>query len=351
MLRITLNDTQEAELRQLARQAVGRVSERAHFVLLSAQGYSPPEIGQLLGYDAQTVRKWLQAYEEADSGAGLDDAPRRGRPPKEKYLTAVVQAQAGQPPPNFGYLQSCWTLALLLTHLGERFRLRVSATTVRQALHRAGFRWGRPKLAPARRRDPQAEVKAAKLAEVLADPQATLVAEDECDVHLLAVLRARWQKVAQQVTIPTPGQNAKRGLFGGLNLRTGEWFYQLTDRKRGVEFIAFLTALWTAYPLGPIYVMVDNASIHTSKTVLKWLADHPRLQLVYLPTYSGHQLNPVEKVWWALKGDIAADRCFKSLAELDRALIRYFANFTCHRALALTNCDVVRTAQAAATKK
>ncbi len=344
MLRIKLNDTQRAELRQLARQAVGRVSERAHFVLLSDQGHSPPEIAQLMGYDTATVRTWLWAYAQHDI-AGLEDAPRSGRPPKDKLLMAVVQAQASQPPPNFGYLPGYWTIALLMMHLADRFRIQVSFSTLRRALHRAEFRWTRPKLAPARRPDPLAAAKQAKLEQVLRDSEATLMAEDEGDLHLLPILRAMWQRRGEQQRLITPGQNRKRGVFGALNLRTGEWVYHLTDRKRSVEFIAFLTALLTAYPTGMIYVIVDNASIHTSRAVQKWLAEHARLELVYLPTYSGHQLNPVEKVWWDLKDCIAADRRFKCLAELDAAIRRYFANFTPQQALRLTNCEVVRVAQ------
>ena len=49
-----------------ARRAVGRVSERIHFVLLSAQRHSPPEIGALMGYHAASVRTWLLAYREAE---------------------------------------------------------------------------------------------------------------------------------------------------------------------------------------------------------------------------------------------------------------------------------------------
>lgn len=347
MLRIRLDDNQQTALRQVARQAVGRVSERAHFVLLSARGYSPPQIGTWLGYDAQTVRAWLHAYQERGC-AGLEDAPRSGRPGAAPHLTAVVQAQASQPPPNFGYLQACWTVALLVWHLAERFRIGVSPATLRRGLHRAGFRWKRPKFAPARRRDPLAEAKQARIAEVLADAEATVVAADECDLHLLAVLRAMWQRVGQQLRIPTPGQNAKRGVFGALNLRTGEWFYRLTEHKRSPDFIAFLTSVLAAYPVGPVYVLVDNASLHTSRAVQAWLAAHVRLELLYLPTYSGHRLNPVEKVWWDLKADIAANRCFKSLAELDAAIRRYCAGLTPAGLLTLVNCEAVRTAQAAA---
>jgi hypothetical protein len=118
-----------------------------------------------------------------------------------------------------------------------------------------------------RRPDPLAAEKRAQLEQALTDSEATLIAEDECDLHLLPILRAMWQRRGEQQSLITPGQNRKRGVFGALNLRTGEWVYHLTERKRSVEFIAFLAALWTAYPTGIIYVMVDNASIHTSRAV------------------------------------------------------------------------------------
>jgi len=347
MLRTTLDDTQEVALRQLARQAVGRVSERAHFVLLSAQGRTPPEIGALLGYGVGTVRHWLKRYRRQGL-AGLQDAPRSGRPPKDPLLTGIVQAQAGQSPGVFGYLAACWTVALLMTHLGERLHLSVGATTLRQALERAGFRWTRPKWAMPRKADPQAEAKRARLAEALADPLATVLAEDECEVHLLPVLRAMWQRVGQQLRVMTPGTNAKRGVFGALDLRTGTWHDTLTTRKRAVEFLAFLQGLLEAYPCGRVYVIVDNAAIHTSHVVRAWLKGQCRLELVYLPTYSGHRLNPVEKVWWALKGRIGANRSFRSLTELDRAIDQFFAAFAPEAALRLTHSDLTRAAQAAA---
>jgi putative transposase len=346
MIRITLSAEQRSELRQTARSAMGRVSERIHFVLLCDQGHAPPEIATLLGYDAATVRTWLTAYQEHGLG-GLDDAPRSGRPPLEKHLVAIAQAQTSQPPPNFGYLQACWTIVFLAQHLWQRFRVKVSKTTLRRAVHAAGFVWSRPKLALPHKPDPCAAQKAAQLQAALADPQGTVLAQDECDCHLLPVLRAMWQRRGEQVRIPTPGQNAKRGVFGALDLRTGRWFYQLTEHKRSVEFIAFLTTLLTAYSQGVIYVIVDNASIHTSKAVKAWLEAQPRLQLIYLPTYSGHQLNPVEKVWWDLKDCIAANHGFKTLAELDQAIRKYFTNMTAKAILALVQCETVRLAQAA----
>jgi len=350
MLRTQLDDTQRRALRQMTRQAMGRVAERARVVLLSAQGRSVREIALLMECHPARVRRWLKAY-QARGNAGLYDAPRSGRPAKEKLLTGIVQAQASQSPPCYGYRQGRWTAVLLLAHLWQHLRIHISATTLRQALHRAGFRWTRPQLALPRKADAQAKAKWARLNKVLRDPQAIILAEDESDVSLLAVIRAMWQRKGEQRRVDTPGKNAKRGLFGALNLRTGQWHYQITERKRGVEFIAFLSSLLSTYPLAPIYVIVDNASIHTSHAVRRWLAQHPRLELVYLPTYSGHRLNPVERVWHVLKDNIAADRSFQTLAELDKAIHRHFAAYTCADALRQMNGELPRAAQAVGAQK
>src|SRR5690242_5298656 len=134
MFRLTVNDTEQRQLQQQARVTIGRVSERIHFVLLSAQGYSPPEIGRLMGYDAARVRYWLKAYQRGGLAA-LADAPRSGRPRSAVHLDDVVETQIGQPPPVYGYLQSLWTVALLVGHLAQ-FGLHVSAATVRRVLQR-----------------------------------------------------------------------------------------------------------------------------------------------------------------------------------------------------------------------
>lgn len=68
---------------------------------------------------------------------------------------------------------------MLAWHLAQRFGLVVSPSRLRQALRQAGFVWKRPKLAPARRPDPLAAEQEAKIAVALADPDATLIAEDQ----------------------------------------------------------------------------------------------------------------------------------------------------------------------------
>ena len=158
---------------------------------------------------------------------------------------------------------------------------------------------------------------------------------DECEVHLVPVLRAMWMRKGRQAEIPTPGTNRKVAVFGALEPDTGRWTYGLYQRKGAVEFIHFLERLLTAYPSRPILLILDNAGFHKAGPVVSWPALHPRPELLFLPTYSGHRHNPVEKVWWQLKQQVAANRLHGGLDELAAAIRGFFAEFTPEAALHL----------------
>jgi transposase len=340
---VRLTDAQRAELRGFARSEPGYISERAHFVLFSDQGVSAPEIAQRFGCSAPTVYTWLRRYERQGI-RGLRDRPRTGRPPKEALLPFIVAAQVCMSPLCYGYRLGCWTVELVCQHL-TRFGVTASVPQVRRALGRANFTWGRAKLVLPHRRDPKAAEKLKRLDEALTDPNGVVLSTDECDAHLMPVVRGTWHAIGRQPEVVTPGQNQKRGVFGAVDLRSGAFHYMLSAKKRSVEFVGFLGNLVAAYPEKVLYVMVDNASIHTSKLTLKWVAEHPQVHLVYLPTYAGHEYNPIEKVWWYMKDKVSGCLGYRTLAELDEAIHRHFRSRTGTDHLRLINSKVTRRAQ------
>lgn len=335
MVRIgPLSDEQRRMLERVRRRAVGRVSQRAHMVLLSARGYTVEQIAEIFGVGGDVVRQWLHRYER-EGPLGLDDRPRPGRPPKERLARHIVDAQASNPPCNNGLVQGCWTVGLLAAFLATRFRLVLSPASVRRHLHQAGWRWARPRLAPAthaprgqRKEDSAAPLKLALLAQAMAST-ATLLYLDECDLHLLPVIRACWMK-GPRLRVPTPGQNAKRAVFGALNARTGQVHHLVRPRKRAAQFIEFLDALATAYPTGEVILALDNVITHDAKVVRAWLArpDHARFRFLWLPKYSAHEHNPIERVWGLMKDAIAANRLHGSIDLLVAEADRFFATTT-----------------------
>ena len=65
------------ELERMTRQEVGRVAMRAHMILLSAQGYTVPEIVEIHDTSNITVYKWFDRF-DARGPEGLYDLPRSG---------------------------------------------------------------------------------------------------------------------------------------------------------------------------------------------------------------------------------------------------------------------------------
>jgi len=294
-----------------------------------------PEIARIFECDEATVRHWLDRFAEAGV-EGLYDRPRPGRPRKaDAAAQETIRRQVETPPSAFGYLFGVWTVVTLCAHLAATFGLHLSRATVRRALLTLEYRWRRPRHELPK--DREAASKLLILAQRLlqAPKNAAILFGDECDVHLLPVLRAMWMRKGQQVRVPTPGTNRKRAVFGALEPRTGRWLYSIFERKRAVEFVAFLEQLVQAYPGRPILLVLDNASIHKAKVVDAWLKAHPTVELLWLPAYAGHEHNPVEKVWWRLKGQVAANRLHGSIDALVDAVHAFFASFTPEAALQL----------------
>jgi transposase len=330
-----LSDSERRRLKQLARRAVGRVSERIRMVLLSSRGYSLAQIATIFECEEVTVRQWLERYQQ-EGDSGLQDRPRAGRPRKaDPVARTLIRHVVEQAPPDLGYGFTCWTVATLAAYLAQRLAVPLSAATVRRVLHALTYRWRRPRhTLPV---DPAAaRIMWGLYDQIMQAPaEAVVLCVDECDVHLLPVLRAMWMRRGQQARVLTPGTNRKRAVFGALEWQTGRWLYQITERKRASEFIAFLEQLRRAYPGQPLLLVLDNASIHKARAVAIWLGQQAQVRLLYLPAYSGHRHNPVEKVWWRLKGQIAANRLHGSIEALVAAIHVFFTAFPPEDALRL----------------
>jgi transposase len=311
------------------------VSERIRMVLLSSRGYSVAQIAAIFECDEATVRHWLERY-QAEKESGLQDRPRSGRPRKaDPAARPLIRHEIERPPAESGHPFGYWTTRTLAAHLAQTAGVCLSAASVRRMLHELTYRWRRPRLTlPV---DPAATAIMWDLYERImqAPAQAAILCLDECDVHLLPVLRAMWMRRGQQAGVPTPGTNRKRAVFGALEWDSGRWHYQISEHKRASDFIAFLEQLLRAYPARPLLLVLDNASIHKARAVEAWLGQHPRVQLLYLPAYSGHKHNPVEKVWWRLKDQIAANRLHGSIDALVAAIHGFFTTFTPQDALRL----------------
>lgn len=312
-----LSDEARQDLNELLQNEIGRIAQRALIVLWSSEQIPVSEIAQRLYVKAKTVRKWIHRYQQ-DGVEGLYDLARSGRP---SLITPGIEQsvfmQVNQPPYTFGYVFAFWTVATLTQHLISKCWQQVSPWIVRRVLLKLGFRCRRPKLGP-RLVDPDRQAIHQYIGKRIAEapPETVVIVEDETDLRLVPLLRRMWMKLCKQIILPAPITNQCRTIFGAINIHTGEIFYRYFARKRTIEMIAFLEDMMIHYRGQHILLILDHASIHKSRALILWIEQHPLLELIYLPKYAVHRDNPIEKLWWRLKGFVTANRCCRSMDEL-----------------------------------
>ncbi len=70
-----------------------------------------------------------------------------------------------------------------------------------------------------------------------------------------------------------------------------------------------------------IYAILDNFATHKTDLVKEFLAEHPNVQLHFIPTYSSW-LNQVERCFSKLQRDFIDLGIFMSVNELKRKILR-----------------------------
>jgi transposase len=140
-----------------------------------------------------------------------------------------------------------------------------------------------------------------------------------------------WAPVGTQPEIPSPGQNHKQVVYGGVDYATGKITCTIADTKSGVNFLAFLIALVGAYAGRKIRMICDNGRFHCTQAVQRWLEQHrDQIEIYWLPPYCP-SLNLIERLWGHLKRTVLANVLYQSLDDLVVAFRRGVGRVNGHR--------------------
>lgn len=275
-----------------------------HILLLCAVGRNPTDIADVLFCSRSSVYRTVRAYRAETLGLEPDADGQLGPPLRTTVLVPTVRrslvALLKAPPRAYGWCRTRWSCATLALTLQTKRGIHVSAETMRRWVHEVGWVWKRAKLV-AKDDDPQRVHRLARIRYVFEQLKfcEALVFADELDIHLLPKVGCAWMPKGTQVEVMTPGQNEKYYLAGALDLTTGTLQHALGPRKTNALFRDLLTQLEACYPADRytrLYVVVDNYTIHKAKAVEQWLVVHPRVTLLFLPTYCP-RANPIERAY------------------------------------------------------
>jgi putative transposase len=319
---VILSEEEREQLKSIAnsRSLPHGLVNRARIILMAAEGSPSRIIAQNVGLSPQTVCKWRQRYLQ-QGVSGLHDELRPGRPRSiSDEEVAVLVRKTLQTKPQDG---THWTIRTLARE----------TELSRPTIHRIWQAFG---LQPHRQRhfklstDPFFVEKVRDIVGLYLNPPdkaMVLCVDEKSQIQALDRTQPLLPMGLGYVEGVTHDyiRHGTTTLFAALDIATGQVLTSCKNRHRHQEYLQFLKQVDTSVPpdLG-IHLVVDNYSTHKHPKVKRWLADHPRYQVHYTPTYASW-LNQVE-IWFNIITQRAIRRgTFKSVKALI-AKIEWFVN-------------------------
>jgi DDE superfamily endonuclease len=151
--------------------------------------------------------------------------------------------------------------------------------------------------------------------------RSVVLAEDETDLLLFPPLRAGWSKRGEAAKVWLSGRNARRVIFGVLNLRTGTRLFVPRPKGRSVDFRAFMAEVRSAYRGWHVALLLDEDPCHTAK------ASRPAVEgmtLLWLPKRAP-ELNPLDTLGGQGKDVVSAD---KQYATMEKQVSRFLSHLS-----------------------
>ncbi len=288
---IRLAAAERARLRSIAGSSASpaRLARRARIVLRASEGARNEEIAAELRTDAGTVARWRRRFLMQRLPGILREAPRPGRPPSipTSTIQVILRSTLGRRPAGGGY----WSARSLARDVG------VSKTTVQRV-------WKAHGLEPRR------------AAETFrSDPGMSFVdrVTDFVGLYLDPPERAMVFAVDRRARASRLGLGERRAIA------------QYEDRRRGLEFRAFLQAVDRETPKGlDLHLLVDSRLTPSDPEVRRWLVRHPRVYLHLVPSGTGGA-NAIDRWFADFTRQRSARSSFPSVARLRRSIRDHLA--------------------------
>src|SRR5437870_13718449 len=319
---ISAADRERLERLVRDRNTPQKVVWRARIVLLASDGRTAEAIAAAVGKSLLTVRRWRHRF-VAKGVDGLQKAatrPSRVKPLLPEKIEQVVHMTLHAKPPNATH----WSVRSMAKAAG------ISYSSVQRIWRAHGLK---PHLVKTFKvsRDKHFAAKVEDVVGLYLDPpdKALVLCVDEKS-QIQALDRTQPGLPMKKGRAGTMTHDYKRNgtttLFAALNMLDGKIIGTCLPRHRHREFLRFLKLINQQTPAGlDLHLIVDNYATHKTAAVKRWLKAHSRFHLHFTPT-SSSWLNMVERFFAKITEKRIRRGTFKSVAELESAIMHYLQN-------------------------
>lgn len=284
------------------------------------KGESPEVVIKALGFSRACIYNWLAMYRSGGWSA-LKARVLHGRPKmiSGEQMQWLYKTIVGKSPLQYRFEFALWTRPIIQSVLQEELKLRLSLSSIGRLLKQLGLSCQRP-LFRASEQNPKRvlrwlEEEYPAIQKLAKKENAAIFFGDEAGIRSDYHAGTTWGIRGQTPVVRRSVARARVNMLSAINNK-GELRFMLQDGTvTGKVFVEFLRRLLHGAE-SPIFLVVDGAPIHKSKTVTRFVATtEGRLRLFFLPPYSP-ELNPDEQVWNHVKNHSVGRQGLKEPGEL-----------------------------------
>ena len=120
-----------------------------------------------------------------------------------------------------------------------------------------------------------------------------------------------WCKKDMRPSVPCHHIREYRYVYGAVEPKTGEGFFNVMPRCDTICMNVFLQELSESYPNDIIILVCDGASWHRSKS----LVVPENIRLTFIPPYTP-EMNPIEQIWREIRTQGFKNEVFNTLDDV-----------------------------------
>ena len=175
---------------------IKKIGYRAKIIILSYEGYTPPQIEKAINMHVKNVRKWIHRFNEKGI-EGILTKKRPGRKPRinEKIVKEIINI-AKISPHKLGLPFSNWSLRKIERYLAKK-KIKISYGRIRQLLLKHGFKFWKSKQEIISK-DPNYEAKMLRIKRLLKKPNCIVLFQDKKNIPIKLHSGYEWRKKEEQ---------------------------------------------------------------------------------------------------------------------------------------------------------
>lgn len=334
-----MDQEQEILLRLYKTSKTAKECMRYHAILLVKTGSTIVYVSKLFFIDEETVRFWVQKWNEEKD---VHDKERKGRDSKlsneqKEELCRLVDENN---PEEHGYKTATWDCIELKKFVFDKFSIDISDETMRKLLKRKGFNYKKAEYLFGKR---DLEKRNRFVEELFALYDALentkIMFCDEMSTKLHPKLGYVWTRNGK-VYVETSCSHKRISTIAAIESLIGEKVAANYDRNDADSFVQFLGKLENSSKEN-IILILDNYPVHHSRKVRDYLAMSGRISLKHLPTYSP-DLNVIEWLFGYARIKYLNSRCCSTIEELKHTVQCCFDSIDLEQIKKICNLNIIK---------